>query len=499
MANEHTQSVARRFAQSIGVLGGLIVLTGTARCGSSGPKRSPSATTLRIGVGDLPQSAPLAGLRQVVGSLSLEALIVPYDEGRLRPWLAEGWTTAPDGLSVTVRLRPQAKFHDGTPVTAFVVAQALQKDLPGLMGPAFDDVDHIVAVDGSQVRVDLRRPSRFLVEALETPIRKQVTDGVVGTGPYIASAAGTPAELRANADYYLGPPAIDRVTITSYPSVRTAWAELLRGNLDMLHEVNIDALDSLRASTNVAVFSYIRHYQYMIVFGSRAPNLQSAEVRRELNAAIDREAVVREALNGHGIPSTGPVPPQHWALDKAAPKLVSQQALARNLASRHLRFTCLVPADSVYERVALVIKQQLAAASVEMRVEEATQDQVIQAATSNNFEAILGDIVSGPSVFRSYRHWYSKAPSIPKPIGSPLIDAALDRIRRATSDDDYRSGVTAFQQAIVDDPPALFLAWGERARAVSRRFDVPAPEDGRDVLSTLRLWRPAAQQGASRN
>ena len=49
----------------------------------------------------------------------------------------------------------------------------------------------------------------------------------------------------------------------------------------------------------------------------------------------------------------------------------------------------------------------------------------------------------------------------------------------------YRAGVAAFQRAIVDDPPAIFLAWSERARAVSTRFDVPV-EPGRDILSTLR-------------
>ena len=161
-----------------------------------------------------------------------------------------------------------------------------------------------------------------------------------------------------------------------------------------------------------------------------------------------------------------------------------------------MQFTCLVSADSVYERIALVVKQQLAAASVDMRVEEATQDQILRAATDNNFEAILVDTVSGPSVFRSYRHWHSKTSVPPQPISSSAIDAALDRIRHAPSDDEYRQGVTAFQRAIVEEPPAIFLAWGERARAVSQKFDVPVPEDGRDVLSTLRLWRPTADRRA---
>jgi ABC-type transport system substrate-binding protein len=76
---------------------------------------------------------------------------------------------------------------------------------------------------------------------------------------------------------------------------------------------------------------------------------------------------------------------------------------------------------------------------------------------------------------------------------SPKVDAALDHVRHAVADDDYRSAVAEFQQAIADDPPAIFLAWSERSRAVSKRFDVQ-PEAGRDVLATLRLWRPTADK-----
>ncbi len=43
---------------------------------------------------------------------------VVYDRNKLEPELAESWTTAPDGNSVTFKLRKNAKFHDGTPVTA---------------------------------------------------------------------------------------------------------------------------------------------------------------------------------------------------------------------------------------------------------------------------------------------------------------------------------------------------------------------------------------------
>jgi peptide/nickel transport system substrate-binding protein len=473
-----------------GVLGATFVQLATARCTRAGPAPSVS-TTLRVGVGALPQTSQQVGVRQIISGQSAEGLVKPQEDGRLRPNLAKGWSVTSDELSTIVELRQDATFHDGTPVSAELVAKSLRKDLPTFMGAAFDDVAKIEALDESHVRLEVRRPTQFLLEALDTPIqlRGQQT---AGTGPYVPDP--TTSELKANPRYYFGQPAIQRITFAQYPSVRTAWAELLRGNVDMLYEVNADALDSLQAATNVAVFSFPRHYQLMIIFGPRAAAFQSSDVRRELNAAIDRKAIVRQALNGHGLPSTGPVPPSHWALQTSAPKLEMNSMLANRLVARHLQFTCLVPADSVYERVALAVKQQLSAASVDMRVVEATQDEIVEAVKANAYDAVLIDPVSGPTVFRTYRLFSSKVQFSPKPKTSAAIDMALDQIRSAISNSAYSDGVTKFQQAIVDDPPVLFLAWEQRARAVSRRFNVAVPEDGGDILNTLRLWRPAGAQ-----
>ncbi len=494
MSRNREKRTARQ--TTFGVLSSLLLALGAGCATSAGPT-VPASSVLRVGVGGLPQQTAQGGVRQFVGNLSGEGLLNFTEDGRPKPWLAEQWAVAPDGLSVTIRLHPRARFHDGSPVRAEVVARALERSLPGVMGPAAEDLSGISAVSNEEIQLRLRQRSQLVLEALDTDIQKP--DSHAGfTGPFVPDP-GAPSELHANADYYLGKPSIDRISVTVFPSVRSAWAELLRGSIDMLSEVNPDALDSLEASTNVAVFSFIRHYQYVITFGRSAGPLESPQVRRELNAAIDRDTLVKVALRGHGVPSTGPVPPKHWAFDSSAPRVRFEPALARNLPARHLSFTCLIPADSVYERIALAVKQQLEAAGVDMQVKEATQQELLNATRDGNFEAVLVDPVGGPSLFRAYRQFYSKVPFIPKPRSSPLIDAALDRIRHAASDDQYRAGVTAFQQAVVDDPPALFLAWGERARAVSRRFDVPSPGDARDVLATLRLWRPAPQQFASAN
>jgi len=70
------------------------------------------------------------------------------------------------------------------------------------------------------------------------------------------------------------------------------------------------------------------------------------------------------------------------------------------------------------------------------------------------------------------------------------VDAAFDRVSHAENEATYREAVSGLQHAFLDDPPAIFLAWSERVRAISKRFVVPSPEPGRDVMSTVRLWTP---------
>ena len=146
-----------------------------------------------------------------------------------------------------------------------------------------------------------------------------------------------------------------------------------------------------------------------------------------------------------------------------------------------------------------MVKRQLEAVGVDMVVEEAPPDRIYEAmgnaATSMPF---LFDVVSGPSLFRPYLWWHSGGRQIRRASRARSSTPRSTGSGTRASDDEYRAGVAAFQQAMIDDPPAIFLAWGERARAVSNRFDVPA-EPGRDMLATLRLWQPQADTHGNRN
>jgi peptide/nickel transport system substrate-binding protein len=481
----------------------LAVLSATG--GSCGGRVEPTAgnspsTVLRIGVAQLSATNPMLGLRQLSQILSVEGLARPGEDGRMVPSLADTWTTSNNGQSVIVKLRPLVKFHDGSAFDASVVTSLLPDALRSFMGPVFSEVDHVGALSGDTVEIAFRQASPFFLETLEAQLQKPGST-VVGTGPF-AVVPGSTTEMRANAAYYLGAPYINTIHVETYSTVRTAWAEMLRDRLDMLWEVGSDASDSMKNSST-PVFTFTRRYQQILVFNTQAPTLRSPKIRRALNFAVDRAGMVHSALNGYGVASSGPVWPRYWALPQDLhtfnfdPKRAA--ALLGDLPSR-LHFTCLVSPDPLDERVALELKRQLAAIGVDMDVEEVSRDDIVRRAANGQYEAAVTDVISGPSLFRPYMIWHSRGPINWGHFGTAAIDAAFDRVMHAPSEAEYRQAVAGLQDAFMDDPPAIFLAWSVRARAISNRFVVPPPKAGVDVISTLRVWKPAAGSAqASRN
>jgi peptide/nickel transport system substrate-binding protein len=467
---------------------------------------SPAEITLRIGVAQLSATSSIAGLSQLNQILTVESLARTGDDGRMEPVLAESWTLSGDGRLLTVKLRPGVTFTDGTAFDANLAVKILPDAVRATLGPVSEDIEGIDRSGPETFQIRFRGSSMFHLEALEATIAKPGSTAGIGTGPF-ATAPNSATEWRGNAAYYLGRPTIDRISVSNYPSVRAAWAEALRGNLDMLYEVSPDALDSLERSKTISTFAYTRHYQHVLVLNSRTPALSAREIRRALDAAVDRTAIVREALRGHGVASSGPVWPKYWALPRAVQPTTFDPARADTLVRQvarqkpgRIRFTCLVPSIDELERVALEVKRQLARVGIEMTVEGVSQDELFQRGGKGVYEAIMIDLVSGPTLVRPYAVWRSGMPLNWGKFGNPTVDAALERVRGAGTEAQYRQAVSDVQQAFLDDPPAIFLAWSVRARAVSTRFIVPPVGSGRDILGTLRLLRPATTElRASRN
>jgi peptide/nickel transport system substrate-binding protein len=509
----------RRTAQWV-KCGVLFLSTIATGCGQARAEKDIETTELVIGFPEANVSAPDLGAGQFTSNLSLEGLTSrPSLDGRALPSLAESWQWENNGLRLRFKLRPGVFFHDGTPMTARVVADILKTAIA--KPDAADSYSSLadvrsVHVDGDlEVFLELLRPSAFLIEDLIMPL--SLRPGI-GTGPFRVVKREPKEIVFERFDrYYEGPSAIERVHVKTFDALRTAWSSLLRGEVDMVTDVPAEAVEFI-GNDQVEVIQYKRWYQYMVAFNSQRPPLDSATVRQALNLAVNRDALIKGALRGYGSAATGPLWPSHWAYDSSilpfsfdpglAMSLLDSQRLIKgaagaqsNVPHARLRFVCLIPEGfSVLERLALELQKQLYDVGVDMRFD------VVPLATYNErlrlgqFEAALVDIISGPSFGRPYLFWRSAAKYDGfNKFGYENAEAErLFELLRASALNEAatRSATKRLQRVFLNDPPALFLAWSERARVVGPKFK-PVIEPDRDPVVTMWRWTPDVTRTAS--
>jgi len=280
----------------------------------------------------------------------------------------------------------------------------------------------------------------------------------------------------------------------------------MRGDVDFLYEVGPETREFLQSEASVELHTFLRAYVYGVVFNARRPIFSDVEVRKALNYAVDRAKIVDQAFRGHATVASGPAWPLHWAYDKSAPQYLydpgrAAATLEKALkshgpalpSSKTLKFVCLIPENvQLWERLALMVQRNLAEIGVEMGLEAVPVDAFNQRIAAGDFDVLLMEMVSGTSVNRPFSFWHSTGIHSFSGYANNSVDAALEDIRRAIDDNAYRQGFHQFQRATFDDPPAIFLAWGETARAVSRRFNVVKAPGG-DIRMTISDWKLASE------
>jgi peptide/nickel transport system substrate-binding protein len=407
-----------------------------------------------------------------------------------------------------LRLRPGVTFHDGTPLTATVAAEALTRAIARPANRAlYSSVADVTSVrpDGElELVLELSQPSAFLPEDLGVPI--SIGGGTVGTGPFhVVSSNSDELRLERFDRYYLGAPEIQRIDIRPSDNLRTSWTRLLRGEVDMVTDVPPEAVEFIQ-NDDIQVISFPRGYQFLIAFNSAAPVFKSSAVRRALNAAVNREALIANVLQGKGEPATGPIWPEHWAYDRSIQPFTFDPRSATSLiesagfryragdASKRpparLRFTCILPAEfSLLERIGLEVQKQLYDIGVDVQFEAVPIEQYDSRIREGRFEAVLVDMISGPTFGRPFLFWRSAREFRGLNVfgyENSETERLFQTLRASRNEGATRSATSRLQRVLLDDPPALFLAWNERARAVRRRFDVGNSD--RDPLFTIWQW-----------
>lgn len=458
---------------------------------------------MRIGTGSPPIGAAEMGASAIVNLLKADPWLTNTADGRQAERIVTRWTWNESATVLTLQLRRDVYFHDDTPLTPEVAAKALEA--LGRRQTSFRSVGAIEPAGVDTIVLRLKERNAFILPDLTAMLLVKPEDSDIGTGPYrLVSRENNDAKLTAFPRYYRGRPALAGIDVINYPTLRNAWAGLMRGDVDMLYEVSRDAVEFVDAETSVNTYSFPRPYYIPLTFNVRHPALRDARVRQAINHAVDRVALVREGLRGRGSTADGPVSPLNWAYSALQTPFAHDPGAARRLLDEagfpvrrnataavpmRFHFECLVfDEDPRFDRIALLVQKQLADVGIDMRLVPIPLEALGRRVAAARFDAFLMEM-SGRSLSRVYDFWRSRQGPINS--GYMAADGVLDRIRASVTDAEMRAGVAELGRVMHADPPAAFLVWQETARAALATFDVAA-EENRDILTNLWMWRPAS-------
>ena len=491
----------------------LIPLLASGSCSSN--KKTSSAgqdAVLRIGVG-IGSSLKDSGVTNLTSLFYAEPLFSREVDGRLSPRLAAGWQWDLGGHTLRLNIKSGVVLHDGTPVTAALVADQLRGRIPQGEKEAawgFTHVTKVTAPDPGTVVIELSEPDMFLLTALSDLRIVHPARDDVATGPFSLVTRTPQVEAKRFDRYHDGIPALAGVKIITYDTPRSAWAALMRGEVDVVQEVSRESVEFMEHSSRIRNYASLQPFYVPLAFNLAHPILRNVEVRRALVQSIDPREIVTRALRGQGRVAHGPIWPLHWAYEDTVKQEFNPEA-ARAALDRsgypqpesdragelRARFTvrCLVNSeDPQDERIALMVQRQLFDVGVHLEIELVPMDDLARRIRVGKFETYMVRANASRTLERTYRFWRSTSLlNIPTQNSHYTgADALLDQLRRSTSDEEVRTAVRALAARFKEDAPAAFIAWLEITRAVDGKFDVGVAP-GEDPFANIGRWKLAGQ------
>jgi len=315
-----------------------------------------TAAEIRIGLQEDPDILDPHEARTFVGRIVFNALcdkLIDTDAKlEFVPRLATSWTVSDEGKTVTFKLRPGAKFHDGTPVDAAAVKANMERAQTSKTSRRKSEVKSVTAVDvidAATVAFRLSAPDAPLLAQLSdragmmlspASFDKPVGAHPVCSGPYkfVERVQNDRIVLERFADHWeKAKYHFDKVTFRTIPDTTVRLANLRAGQLDMIERLAASDVKAAKADTSLKVVSVVGlGYQGISINlnnGARAetPLGKDKRVRQALSLSIDREALNQVVFEGLFEPTAQPFPSSSPYYDKSFPPPKRDVAKAKAL------------------------------------------------------------------------------------------------------------------------------------------------------------------------
>ena len=449
-------------------------------------------TVLRIGLNDDPDALDPTVSRAYVGRLVFAALcdklfdVTP--DLKIVPQLATGYEWAADNRSVTLRLRPGVKFHDGEPFNAEAVRFNIDRHLSMAGSFRKSEIGEIKSVDvvnDLTVRLNLSQPLVPLLAALTdragmmiSPKAAKELGDRFGTRPvcagpfkFVERVAQGKIVLQKFADYWdKANVHLDRVEFVPITDSTARLASLRSGDLQMIERVSPTDLAQIRADSRLKVvgvpelgFQVIR---LNVANGPKSKTLADVRLRQAIDAAIDRAALVKAVFNDEYIAGNQFVSPSSVYYNKkfaVKPRDVARaKQLLREAGQPNLAFTLILPPERDRQEAAQVIQAMLAEAGITMTLQSQENVTMLEAGKRGDFEAYFTFWSGRPDPDGNiFTHYTCKGAQNDSHYCNAEFDALVTKARQVADPAQRKQLYDKATELLLRDVPALHL-WHRR-------------------------------------
>lgn len=255
------------------------------------------------------------------------------------PVLSDSWSVSSDGLIWNFHIREGVQWSDGHILTAEDVAftvECLQNPgIDSVYQSAIQNVATFAAVDTSNLKLVLKKPNSFTPEMMSFPIiPKQTSKSFlaekdfkpVGTGPYLLGTYDKDkyVTLKENPRWWYlaatenkstGILYLDKIKIKIFREPNDAISAYLTGDIDTLN-MELDEFGKYEGRSDLFLKKYISKDFEFMAFNLYNPVTADLSVRKAIEAAIDKEKIIKEVYDEDAVKSDIPINPDSWIFEE---------------------------------------------------------------------------------------------------------------------------------------------------------------------------------------
>jgi peptide/nickel transport system substrate-binding protein len=351
--------------------------------------------TIVVGMQDEPPvldpTMNAAAAIDVIFSVNVYESLTRIDEdGTVKPGLATSYTVGEDGRVITFKLPKGVVFDNGEKLTSATVKWSFQRaGDPLSVNPTKRHLQGVEAIDlpdDETVVMRLKQPSSLFLSYLASGgmaiFEPKSADGnkatPVGTGPYKFKqwVKGDRVVLEKSPTYRdAGKVQIRQATFKFVPDAAAQVPALLAGDIDAFPTIGAtEALDRFKGDSRFQVIVGSTEGEVPLILNNNKKPFDDIRVRRAVNHAIERKAIIDGATSGYGTPIGSHFPPHHpWYVDltNRYPHDVAKAKalLAEAGYANGLDINIKPPPFAYARRSAEIVAAQLADAGIRVRIE----------------------------------------------------------------------------------------------------------------------------------